>query len=279
MAPAEQIPFDPEPRGPDGPDAVDRSHVQVLHKAVELLAALSESPAGLPLAELAREVGMNRSTVSRILATLAEQKLVMRDDHRRYRLGLRLFELGSSVKEHHLAFHGAATAHLRRIAESYGLTAFLAIRDRDRALFVEQAVYGDRQYVAYPVGSSLPLNVGAAPQVLLAHASDEDVDRLVRTATDRLTAMSVTDPDRLWAKVRAIRHSGIATSDSDITLGLGAIGAPVRNVRGTVIAAVSLAGLAPRLFGPEQQQITAAVREMATAVSQELGWQGEQGTS
>jgi DNA-binding IclR family transcriptional regulator len=256
-------------------DDGERSRVQVIDKAIELLDALSKAPNGLHVAEMARRVGNNRSTAYRILGTLIAHRLVMRNNDLTYRLGFRLFELGSSVKEHHLAFHGAAIAHLRAGAESLGMTAFLCIRDRDRALFVEQAVYGDIQYVAYPAGTSLPLNTGAASRVLLAYASEEDLDRLLAGSLERLTAMSITDPEELRRELRDIRSTGIAVSDGDVTLGLGAIGAPLVNARGQVIAAVSLAGVSQRLFGPERPAITDTVRQMATAISRELGWSGQ----
>lgn len=253
----------------------ERSRVQVIDKAIELLDELSKAPNGLTLAEIGRRVGINRSTAYRILTTLIAHRLVMRGDDLTYRLGFRLFELGSSVKEHHLAFHGAAIAHLRAGAEVFGLTAFLCIRDRDRALFVEQAVYGDIQYVAYPAGTTLPLHTGAASRVLLAFASEDDLDRLLGRKLERLTAMSITDPEELRRDLRQIRSSGIAVSDGDVTLGLGAIGAPVVSARGQVIAAISLAGVSQRLFGPDRPAITETVRQVAAAISHEIGGDGQ----
>lgn len=256
----------------------ERSGIQVIDKAVELLEALKGSASGLPLAEIARRVRMNRSTAYRILSTLEANRLVMRDEHLRYRLGFRLFELGSTVKEQHVAYHAAAIAHMRRVAQQLGLTAFLGVRDGDRdgdrALFIEQAVFGDIHYVGYPAGTYLPLNLGAGPRILLAHCEPEEIERILHTALGRLTEMSLTDPNELRTELSSIRQTGVAITDGDITIGLAAVGAPVFDGRGEVIAAVSLSGLSQRLLGTDRPEIVDAVKKMAGDMSRELGWVG-----
>lgn len=241
--------------------------VQSIGKAVELLDALDKASDGMHLAALAREVGLNRSTVYRILSTLEADRIVMRDQHLRYRLGFRLFELGSVAKDHHIGFHETAAASMRRFAERLGLTAFLAVRVDDRALFVEQAVYGDPHYVAFPAGTSLPLNVGAVSHVLLAWADPDLVEQVLSRPLPHVSPMSITDPKRLRLELAEVRRNDIAVIDGDVTVGLAAIGAPVRNRAGDVVAAVSLSGLSTRLLGSERACITAAVQDLAAEVS------------
>jgi DNA-binding IclR family transcriptional regulator len=252
----------------------DRSRVQVIDKAVELLSALAAAPKALPVAELAASARVNRSTAYRILGTLEAHRLVVRTGEQKYRLGMRLFELGCKVTEHDLPFNGPAIAHLRSAAEALKLTGFMCVRDRDRALYIEQAVYGGIQYVPYPAGTSLPLHTGAASRVLLAFASDDDIDRILNRGLERLTAMTTTSPTVLRQQLHAIREAGFAESHDDVTLGISAIGFPVVSGRGDVIAAVSLSGLSSRIFGPEQPQITDAIRRVATLISREIGWDG-----
>lgn len=252
----------------------DRSRVQVIDKAVELLTALSASAEGLPVAELAARAQVNRSTAYRILGTLEAHRLVVRTDNQKYRLGMRIFEIGCKITEHDLPFNGPAITHLRSTAEALSLTGFMCVRDRDRALYIEQAVYGGIQYVPYPAGTSLPLHTGAASRVLLAFSSDDDIDRILKRGLERLTAMTTTNPKVLRQQLHVIRQTGYAESHDDVTLGISAIGFPIINGRGDVIAAVSLSGLSSRIFGPEQPQITEAIRHAAALISQEIGWDG-----
>lgn len=259
------------------PHHPDRTSIQVIDRAVALLGALASAPGGLHLAEIARRVGINRSTAYRILTSLAGHRLVMRDDHLNYRLGFGLFELGSTVPEHHLAFHAAATAILDTTAESLGLTAFICIADRDRALFIKQAMYGDVRHVAYPEGSSLPLHASAGSRVLLAHAPVDLVDRLLSRPLEALTVRTPTDPELLREDLREIRERGYAVGDGDVTIGMGTIGAPVRGSDGRVVAAVSLTDLSQRLFGAEERQMIDAAKKMAADISAELGWSSSDG--
>lgn len=253
---------------------VDRSRIQVLDRAIDLLTALDQASSGVPLAELSRIAGVNRSTAYRILNTLVANRIVVRDEQLRYRLGFRLFELGSTVSKQDIAHHGTVLEHLHTTAATYGLTAFLVVREGDRALVIAQAVFGDVRHIAFPAGNYLALNLGAAPQVLLAHADPDDIDRIIRTSLTRMTVMSRTDPEELRAELAAIRRDGYAIADGDIITGVAAIGAPVHDARGAVLAAVSLSGLSDRMAGSDRGRIIDAVRAMAAEISGEFGWHG-----
>jgi DNA-binding IclR family transcriptional regulator len=268
-------PADEGPRGSSEPGAADsRTRILSLDKAVTIMDVLDRASGGMQLAEISRHAGMNRSTAYRILSTLEANRIVMRDEHLRYRLGFRLFELGSAAKDHHVGFHEIAAVHLRHTAERLGVTGFLAVRDGERALYVEQAVYGDPHYVAYPAGRSLPLHIGAASRVLLAHASPDDVDQYLSGPLVALGPMSVTEPSLLRRVLEDVRRDGIAVTDGDVTPGLAACGAPVLDRSGAVVAAASVSALTVRVLGAERAHIAQAVRDLAGVISRELGWHG-----
>src|SRR5690242_4616160 len=90
--------------------------VLVLAKAVAILDALAERPNGLTLAEVNREVGSNRSTTYRILRSLDQHRLIRRTESGRYRLGLKLLELGSTAQRS-LELRTAALSHMEGLAE------------------------------------------------------------------------------------------------------------------------------------------------------------------
>lgn len=262
---------------PDDLEPPDQTAIQVIDRAAALLEALAAAPDGLHLAEIARRVGLNRSTAYRILTSLIGHRWVMRDGRLTYRLGFGLFELGSAVPEHHLAMQGAATGILQGAAESLGLNAFVCIVDRDRALFIKQAMYGDVRQVAYPQGSSMPLHASAGPRVLLAHAAPELVERLLSHELAPFTARTPTDPAAMRQELQRIRERGYAIGDGDVTLGMGAIGVPITGSTGRVVAAVSLTDLSQRLFGDEQPRLIEAALMLAADISRELGWSATRG--
>jgi DNA-binding IclR family transcriptional regulator len=247
-----------------------RDRILSLDKAVAILDLLAQTFDGLLLADISRRTGMNRSTVYRILSSLETNRMVMRDERLRYRLGFLLYNLGDTAKDQNVEFHGIASDHLCRTAEQLGATGFLAVRDNGRALYVAQAVYGDPHYVAYPAGSSLPLHVGAAGRVLLAYAGADEVERYLMTPLEQLTPMTISDPAELRRSLAEIRRECLALTDGDVTMGLGACGAPVHDASGRVLAAVSISGPSDVVLGSGRARIIEAVRALAERISDDL---------
>lgn len=241
-----------------------------MDKAVTILDLLADTFDGLLLADISRRTGMNRSTAYRILSSLESNRMVMRDERLRYRLGFLLYNLGATAKDQNVGFHAKAADHMRRTAAQLGATAFLAVRDNGRALYVDQAVYGDPHYVAYPAGSSLPLHVGAAGRVLLAYAGADEIELYLAGPMERLTPQTICDPEELRRSLAEIRRRGLALTDSDVTVGLGACGAPIHDAAGTVVAAVSISGPSAAVLGSGRTRIVDAVRGLAHRISDEL---------
>lgn len=250
--------------------AAGRDRILSLDKVVKILDLLAHTFDGLLLADISRRTGMNRSTVYRILSSLESNRMVMRDERLRYRLGFLLYNLGATAKDQNVSFHGKASEQMRRTAEQLGATSFLAVRDNGRALYVAQAVYGDPHYVAYPAGSSLPLHVGAAGRVLLAYAEPDEIERYLATAMEKLTPMTISDPEELRRSLAEIRRQGLALTDGDVTIGLGACGAPIHDAAGRVVAAVSISGPSNAVLGSGRARIVDAVRALAGRISDEL---------
>ena len=123
----------------------------------------------------------------------------------------------------------------------------------------------------YQEGERLPLHVGAGPVVLLAGLADEEVDRILVAPPAALTHYSITDRDAIRARVDQVRRDGVAFSDQDVTVGVGAIGVPIRDSSGRVVAAVSVSGVIQVLFGERQAGIIAALQETAASIGRELG--------
>lgn len=251
-------------------DSQDRNRILSLGKAVEIVWVLSRSPSGLLLADISKRAGMNRSTVYRILNSLEHNRVVMRDDLLRYRLGFLVNNLGRAAVDQNVAYHHRAAMHLHQTARQLGATAFLAVRQHNRALYVLQAVYGDPHYVAYPVGHSLPLHVGAAGRVLLAFASADEIDSYLASRLERLTPATVVAPEELRKILLEIRRESISLTDGDITIGIGGCAAPICDAAGNAIAAVSISGPSSDILGSRETEYINATRELAARIGADL---------
>jgi DNA-binding IclR family transcriptional regulator len=149
---------------------------QTLDRGLRLLQLLAESPAGTTVTALAAQLGVNRTIVYRLLATLEQHGYARRDTEGRVRLGLGVGALAAAVQP---LVRGAALPVLRSLAEEVGATAHLTVADGGEALAlaVVEPSWTDL-HVAYRVGTRHPLDRGAAGRAILAaRAGGQTPDR------------------------------------------------------------------------------------------------------
>jgi len=226
------------------------------------------------LSELSRRLDLSPSTTHRLLNTLQVYGFVeQREESTEYCLGLALFKLGALVQRN-MDLRRQSVAALRRLARRTEETAYLCVMDNDRALCLDR-VEGQHQVrvLVLDVGGRLPLNCGAAPRTLLAFLPDEEITRLLEHGCmERMTSKSLIKPDDIWRDVQLTRERGYALSVEDVITGVVAVGAPIRDVSGQVVAALSIAGVLPHFEDSQLPNLVQAVQQEAEAVSLGLGW-------
>jgi DNA-binding IclR family transcriptional regulator len=206
------------------------SGIGVLDKAVGLLHTVADTPCGL--AELCERTGLPRATAHRLAAGLETHRLLARDGEGRWRLGPALVELAGQVNDPLLA---AGAVVLPRLREITGESVQLYRREGTSRICVAalEPPAGLRDTV--PVGTHLPLTAGSGAKILLAYSDPATQQTVLPTAkfTDRTLAEV---RKRGWAQSVAEREPGVAS-----------VSAPVRDGRGTVVAAVSVSGPIDRM--------------------------------
>jgi DNA-binding IclR family transcriptional regulator len=124
-------------------------------------------------------------------------------------------------------------------------------------------------------GSSLPLHAGASSKILLAFQEERFVDAIVKCGPlTRFTRSTITDPLRLKKELRSIRKQRFSFSDQEVDLGAIAIGAPLRDHRGKVVAGLTVAGPRERIDGKKKDELIEMVKELAQKASHDLGYRG-----
>ncbi len=190
----------------------------------------------------------------------------------RYRLGRYFSRIGGLVADL-LDVRERALPYLRALREKTGLTSYLSVRRGTRAVCIERLTGRSVHSLEYRVGDMLPLNLGGAPMVLLAFLPAEERDmallRIQGEENDRLGARG----EALFHELDLIRERGWSASHGDVTKGVGAIGAPVFNHRGELVAAVSIGGIHDQVF--DDSNNPALVLRCARAVSESMGLEME----
>jgi IclR family acetate operon transcriptional repressor len=244
--------------------------VAAVERAVALLEALADGSPELGTNELARRTGLHPSSVSRLLATLAAAGLVEHvESTGRYRLGLRLLELGNAVLAR-LDLREVARPHLHALVEATGETATLSAPGDPDAFTVDFVQSASSVQSVARLGRPSIAHATATGKVALAFGRIA----LPPGRLERFTARTRVERAELDAEVEQVRRQGWAQAVGEREDELNALAAPVRGSRGELVAILGLQGPASR-FG--ERAMGAALDPLlagARAVSDALGWPG-----
>jgi len=238
-------------------------------RAVRLLKALAGERPGRGLGDLARAVGLTKTTAFRILTALESEGMVERTEEG-YRLGPELLSLGARA----LGASGlrqAAGGELRALAEATGETASLEVLvDRD-VLVVDEATGRHRVATMPSVGARWPAHAASTGKAVLAFLPEEDLKAFLRGRLPRLTPRTITAAAALRRELDRVRERGFAVNAEEMEEGFVAVGAPVRAGDGRVAAAISVGGPRSRL-GPERvADLGRLVPAAAARISERMG--------
>jgi DNA-binding IclR family transcriptional regulator len=253
------------------PRELDGNAVRSVDRAAALLLALGDSHGEAGVTELARRLGLHKSTASRLLATLERRGLVEQDEETgKYRLGLVVIRLAERA-ERTLDLRSIAMPELERLARVTHETTGVGVTDGDQLLTVAQADGPNLVPMPDWTGRCVPLNSVAGGKVLLASLPEREVMRLVRRGLTRFTDQTITDLEPLLEELARVRRRGYAAAFGEFEPTLNGVAAPVHDARGTVIAAVAVWGPAFRVTPRRIPELVQQVRESAAAVSVRLG--------
>ncbi|HLS68959.1 MAG TPA: IclR family transcriptional regulator [Kiloniellales bacterium] len=225
----------------------EASPVKTIDRAAVILNCLALGPQeGSRLSDIAVCSGLGKTTTHRLLAALVSVGFVDRGENKLYRLGYRLFALGSNARRFDLA--NLARPALLRLAAETEDTVFLSIRDGEEALCL------DRCTGAYPirtltlnVGDRRPLGVGAGSLALLAFQPQQEVERLVAAHEVARAGYPNFSNENLKELIAQSRRRGFAFNDGRIVSAMAAVAVPVFGPDESLVAALSIAAIRERM--------------------------------
>jgi DNA-binding IclR family transcriptional regulator len=235
-------------------------------RATALLDELGAAPDGLGVNELARRIGVNASTASRLLATLEAARLVERAPGGPYRLGLKLVALADGVLAR-LDVRELARPRLRALVAATGETATLSVPGAGEAVTVDFVAAESSVVSVARLGRPSVGHATAAGKVVLAFG---DAVAASPGSLVRFTERTIVDSDALAAEVAAVRERGWAEAEGEREPDLNALAAPVFGRAGELAAVLGLQGPA-RLTAARRAEVLPALLEAASELSAALG--------
>jgi IclR family acetate operon transcriptional repressor len=249
-----------------------RYRIQAIERAVAILNAFSAEEPELGVTDLAERLSLHKSTVHRFLVNLEAAGFVERDRHTsRYRLGLRIFELGGLVLQR-MNLWDEALPFLEGLVHDTGETGHLAVLDGGEAVYVEKVEARRSLRIPSAIGRGYPAHATSLGKVLLAHLDADAVAAIVaERGLPRCAPRTITDAGALREELERVRTAGYAVDDEEYEEGLRCIGAPIVGYTGQVVAAIGIGGPVTRVTPERVDALSQLVMSAAASLSRRMG--------
>jgi IclR family transcriptional regulator, KDG regulon repressor len=247
---------------------------KTLLKGLTVVEALAAGAGPRGVSELARDLGLLKSNVHRILNTLSKAGYVRRVDAAgRYELTLKLWQLGAHLVGQ-LDLRKLALPYLRELCSATGETTRLSVLNGDHALCIEQIETEHPLRVQTPVGGKLLLYCSATGKALLAYQSPAFIDQIAATLRP-LTPRTLTTRAALLLELKRLRKDGFAVNAGEARAEVRGVAAAIRDSAGVVSASIGVSGPADRFSVPTLRRYGLLLRDAAERLSRDLGYQSE----
>lgn len=243
-------------------------------RVADVLLAFLAGPRSLGVSAIARDLGLSKAVVHRILQTLVQRGLLTPDAGTRgYHLGPAAAALGArALRESDL--RAVAMPVLRELQRATGETTTVSALVPGGRVYIDQVESSREIKMTVEVGRRFPLHAGSSSTCILAFLSPAERDGALSEPLETLTTRTVVDPHALRARLTEVRSQGYARSDGERQQGAGSVAAPVFGVDGSVLGAVSVCGPADRVDAAARDRFVPLLTAAADRISRGMGWRG-----
>jgi IclR family KDG regulon transcriptional repressor len=249
---------------PGGTQAIDR--------ALAVLLSFTTDQPIRRVPELTQSLGLNKSTVYRLLQALGAANLVQRaDEAGSYRLGPAVLDLANCFLAT-IDLGGDARPLMQAFATRSGESVTLAVLDGIEAISVSQVRGTRTPQLVSRFGFRIPIYCSSSGKALLLDHTDAQIyERLAHSGMRRLTENTITDPKMFISRLDRERRQGWTLNDEESEIGMRTVGAPIRDHSGAIVAAVSVLAPTFRLSKAEVPALAAAIKDLAAEISKVVG--------
>jgi IclR family transcriptional regulator, KDG regulon repressor len=248
--------------------------VKSADRCLDILELLAQRPDGLTLSEVSGHFGWPKSSAFALLRTLERRDYIMlaANGSSSYRLGPRVASLGSAYLDR-MSLTDDGLEVVRKVSRAVDETVHLAVLRGKEVLYVAKAEGGGQMRMVSAVGRMIPAHGTGVGKMLLSALPDHLLEEMFPPGEPlpRLTAKTETNRDAFFRQLEVARQQDYATDDGESTVGLRCIAAPVRDVNGQIVAAISVSVPEPRFTGDRVHTLHTALLDGARELSLRLG--------
>jgi DNA-binding IclR family transcriptional regulator len=226
----------------------DPYQLQGLDRVVSILDLLGASDDSLSLADICQRMDLRKSTAHRALMALERTGMIERAPGNRYRLGLKLYDMGNRAVEQ-IDLRSRVHPYLRKLALGVNEIVHLGVLHKTRVVYIDKIEPINRRVcISSRTGTSNPVYSTSLGKAIMAYLSPEEIAALAaKIHFNVFTSKTLTSKQELLDALERVRRRGYAVDDEEMEIGTRCVGAPVLDRTGRAIAAVSVSGSASRL--------------------------------
>jgi DNA-binding IclR family transcriptional regulator len=253
--------------------AASDGNIRVLIKAAAIIDVLADSEHALSLTALSGELGIAKSTLHGILATLGSIGYVTKDSETGdYRLGLHLFEIGNAISRK-LDERRVAKPYMEALAKKTGETVHLAVLEDGEVLYLDKHESNHSIRIITESGIKLPVHCSGLGKALLSGLPDDKITALLdKKGMEKYTETTITNAKDFLKDIRGVRQKGYASDKQEFMIGLRCIAAPVYTISGKITCAISISGPVSRMTRDQLEVKRVYLMKAARAISRKLGY-------
>ena len=247
--------------------------VQSVERTLSILEVLSDYENGLGITEISEKVNLHKSTVHRLLSTLMVKGYVQQnEDTNRYKLTLKLFELGSKKVEK-MNIVTAARPLLQELMEKTNEVIHLVVREGTEIVYIAKVESQNPIRMYSRIGKRSPVYCTAVGKSMLSHMTDNEVELIWNNShIEKLTENTVIDYEKFKENLSIIRKQGYAIDEQENEIGIRCIGTSILDYNGHVCGAISISGSIISFKEEKINEFAKLIIEYAGKISQELGY-------
>lgn len=241
--------------------------IRAVDRALDVLSCFSIQTPELSMTEISERIGVNKSTVHRLLATLETRKFVQRDAQTsRYRLGIRMLQMAYLTMEQN-DLKRLAHPYLHKLSDRFRENVNLAILDNTEVVYVDVVEGPQRVKIAASPGMRLPAFSTASGKAILAFLPQEKTFELLSKGMPKYTPTTLLTPESFMQNAIVTQKNGYAVSMQEFEDGINAVAVPIFSKNQYPVASVSVAGPAYRLTYEKMVEIGQEIIKTCAEIS------------
>jgi len=243
--------------------------IRAVERALDVLLCFTSATPELTMTQISERVGMHKSTVHRLLATLEAKRFVQRDPVTGiYQPGNRLLQMAFLTHERK-DLRNLAAPYMKQLNEAHRETITLSILDGSDMVYIDVLESPQAVKLAAKPGQRLPAFCTASGKVIIAFSPEKVIQQVFEQGFPEYTKYTIRESEKMLHIIKLSRERGFAYSEQEFEEGINAVAAPILDRENHPLAAIAVAGPSYRLSIDRMMEIGPSIASVAREISRE----------